>query len=629
MAPPALERVVRACLSKDPDDRIQTAHDVSLQLRWEQETVSSAAAPAAPSAATRRAWRDWIPWSMAVLAVIAALAVWLTGGHGPSDADPVWTLIQVPPEMTLTSYGCNVVISPDGRTVAFAGQDSSGVSSDLWVRSLASTEARELSESGFASWPFWSPDGRFIAFFDQTASTLMKVQVEGGRPVTICAAANGRGGSWSADNEIVFAPAPAGPLMRVSAAGGSPRAVTRIDSTRGETAHRFPSFLPDGRHFMYTALPRGPAGFEVYVASLDGGEPVHLMTADSAPVFAPPGYLLFRRGDQIMAQRFDPRRRTLRGDPVAITGAPGPSDLDADPIASASANGRLVALETGSGDTRLELVDRSGATRRTYPLPAGAWRVLSTTPDGRRALIGKGQEIWFVDLERSIPTRLVTNLGTDASGVTSPDGRRVAYLKNREGREGIVVVDLAGRVEFEVYPDDLYKTVTDWSPDGRYIVYRALDPETDWDIWLLPTEGDHTPVQLIGGPDWDMNGRVSPDGRWMAYAARELEGPQVYVTSFPEPNFKVRVTPEGGGLPTWGRGGRELYYWHRNTRYAVPMEPGEEARPGTPVPLYTLETQQAGKDVMQDGERFLVTRGDPGSERRLRLLLNWTALLER
>jgi hypothetical protein len=115
----------------------------------------------------------------------------------------------------------------------------------------------------------------------------------------------------------------------------------------------------------------------------------------------------------------------------------------------------------------------------------------------------------------------------------------------------------------------------------------------------------------------------------MAYAARELEGRQVYVTSFPEPDFKVRVTREGGGLPTWGRGGRELYFWHRNTRHAVPMEPGEEARPGTPVPLYTLETQQAGKDVMQDGERFLVTRGDPGSERRLRLLLNWTALLER
>ncbi len=626
LAPPTLDRVIRACLAKDPEDRIQTAHDVRLQLQWERESASDASAAGRAAPGARR--RGWIPWAVTAAALIAALATWIVRVPAPGRTGPVRAVADIAPGITPTAYGCDVTISPDGHAVAFVAVKQRASIRSLWIRPLDGAEARQIDLPGEASWPFWSPDGRFMGYFDQSTGKLMKVPVDGGRAAEVCDAPNGRGGTWNAGDVIVFAPAPAGPLMRVRASGGTPQPVTRIDSTRSETAHRFPCFLPDGRHFTYAALPRGRDGaFEIYIGSLDGGNPVHLMRAESAPVFAAPGYLLFRRGAQVMAQRFDSGRRALEGEPVAIGDAPELSDLDADPVVSASRNGRLALLATGAPDNRLEELDRSGVTMKTFDLPRAAWSVLSVTRDERRALLGNGDGLWFFDLERSVPTQF-RSTGSTPSGVISPDGRQVAFVNRKNGREGIAVADLAGTIQYEIYPNDLFKSVYDWSPDGAYVVYGQLDPQTGYDILLLPTAGDHTPVRLINGPNWEMSAKVSPDGHWIAYSMKEPSSLQIYVTSFPRPGLKVRVTRDGGALPRWGRGGRELYYLASRALHAVPMRPGEEPRPGNPTRLFALDALPSGGAVMQDGDRFLVAV-DRRPGRRVRLVLNWTALVER
>jgi len=627
LAPPALERVVHACLAKDPEDRIQTAHDVLLQLRWESETRSGVTAGGVPpQAVARTAPRGWLPWAVAAAAVVAAVAAWVVRFPASRPERPLRLEVSLPRNITPTFYSCDVAISPDGNEVAFVGRGQPVRS--LWVRPLDGLEARQLNLPGECSWPFWSSDGSQVGYFDQSTGKMMKVPLDGGRAAEVCEASNGRGGTWNADDVIVFAPDPAGPLMRVHASGGTPEAVTRVDSTRGEVAHRFPCFLPDGRHFTYAVLPRGADGrFDIYVGSLDGGEPVHLMRAETAPVYAAPGYLLFRRGGQVMAQRFDPGRRVLHGEPTMIADAPEPSDLDADPVASASANGRIAVLGTGVADNRVVRVDRSGATVRAYDLPPGPWTVFSVTRDEHRALAGNVRDLWFVDLERSVPTRYLST-GSTASAVMSPDGRRVAFVRNPGGREGIAVADLAGNVEFEVYPNDLYKVVYDWSPDGAYVVYGQLDPQSGYDILLLPTTGDHVPVKFLSGPNWESNASVSPDGRWIAYDVKEPSGTQIYVTSFPRPGLQVKITRDGGTSPTWGRGGRELYYVSGRTMNVVPMSSGEEPRPGTPRPLFQWDGNPVGGVVLQEGDGFLAAVSQP-RDRQIRVVLNWTSLVER
>ncbi len=625
MSPPAFDRLVRACLAKDPDERIQTAHDVRLQLDWIRDAGSQAGVPA-PVAAKRKS-RERIACVLAAVGLAAAAVSLFALLSRPSVIDPIVAEISPPEGTGLGPYWSWIGLSPDGRTVAFAAADSVGPS--VWVRPLGSEAARVLPDTRDAGWAmFWSYDGRTVAYFSGDGK-LRKVAIDGGSPVTLCNAKAGRGGAWNRDGAIVFAPAAEGPLLRVSAGGGEATPVTTLDSARHETSHRFPCFLPDGDHFLYVALPPGPNGWDTYVGSLKSKTAKKVLTAGSAAVFAEPGYLLFAREGRIMAQRFDTGRLELTGDAAAIGNAPEYSDMDAEPVVSASRTGHLIVLQSESPQTRLQWLDRSGAARGAIPLPPGPWAVRRLSPDGRRAGVLNGTDIWIVDVERSMPTRFAPTMSTEASLVWSPDGRQMAFVSKQTGRSEVYAGSADGAGEPELVPttDAQFKYVMDWSPDGRHLVFMAVDPSTAQDIWILPMSGERKPEPYLRSAYAENAARVSPDGRWLAYQSTESGDVEIYVQSFPRPGHKVRVSSDGGAQPIWSRGGTELLYTRGNTLMSVPIEAGDEFRPGAPRPLFAPPDGVTGGDVSADGERFLVSAAAEAPRRDIRLFLNWAAAL--
>jgi dipeptidyl aminopeptidase/acylaminoacyl peptidase len=630
LSPPLLDHLVRRCLAKDPVERWQSAGDVMHELEWIAAAGSQAGVPAVVAARRRR--RERLAWGLGVAAVVAAAGFgWVAIESRAPEPEVIRAIVDPPAEADLWEVRANVAISPDGQAIAFVAYDTTGGPS-LWIRPLASAAARRIPDTRNAWIPFWSPDSRYVAFFDQQESKLKKVPIAGGSPTTICSASDSRGGTWNRDGVIVFAPASAGPLVRVASGGGEPVAVTVLDSTRHESAHRFPCFLPDGQHFLFAALPARPDVWDIFVGSMNSREVKWLLAARSAPVYVEPGYLLFERDQQLMAQRFDAGRLELEGDAVAISDVAMFWGMEADPAASASRNGRLALLRSMPPDTRLVMLDRSGATCARYELPPGPWAVLSASPDGRRAAVGNGSDIWIVDLTRSVPMRFAEGSPASIYAVWSPDGKRVAFIAKSAGREEIHIASLDGAAEPVPTTESLFKIVYDWSRDGRYLVFGTMDATTGWDLWLLPLEGDRKPVLYLRSPAWDMNARVSPDGRWLAYASNETGQFEIYVQSFPRPGRKVRVSLGSGNFPFWSKGGRELLYFHGptvTTIMSVPVEAGEEFRPGPPRPLFTLPMGVNGLDVVADGERFLASTATEVHPRDIRIILNWTALLKR
>ena len=622
MAPPGLERLVQACLAKDPADRLQSAHDIRMQLAWLAEGGSQAGVPA-PVAAKRRS-RERLAWTLAIvgLAATAGLAWWSLGSRGPAPA-PIQAIVPAPPQHPLGQYASHVALSPDGGSIAFIADNS------VWVQPLGSDAPIRLASAGPLMGPFWSPDSRTICFFDQRDGKLMKVPAGGGSATVVCAALNGRGGSWGRDGSILFAPSVDGPIMRVTATGGDPVAVTKLDGGRHERAHRFPCLLPDGEHFLFAVLPGGAEGWDTYVGSLRSPAVKRLLTARSAVVYAEPGYLLFARDGRVMAQRFDAGRLELKGAPVAIADAPDPSDMDAEPVASASRNGRLAILRSVPANTSLEMLDRAGATIARYELPTGPWQVSSVAPDGRRAAVVNGQDVWIVDLVRSVPMRFATSSASVITTAWSPDGNRIAFTAKQGGREEIQIAGLDGRAESVPTTDEVFKLVYGWSPDGRYIVFGGLSAENGWDVWLLPVGGDGKPTPYLRSAAWETAPSVSPDGRWLAYTSNETGQFEVYVQSFPQPGRKVRVSVGGGGAPSWADGGRELQYISGDARVAVTVTPSEDFQPSTPRTLFKIRPDISSGVSVGDGGRVLVGVATGKQPRDIRLILDWTALLER
>jgi len=628
MSPPALDSLVGACLAKDPADRIQSAHDVRLQLSWIAEGGSQPGI-AAPVVARRKS-RERLAWALAAVGLAAAVVSFFLPVSKPNDVESIRASITPPAETGLDGFWSNIALSPDGRTVAFVAFSSAGDS--IWVRPLGSDSARPLPDTRGAGPLFWSYDSRTLAYFDPTESKLKKIAIEGGSAVTLATAKIGRGGTWSRDGVIVFAPAAEGAILRVSSGGGEASPVTTLDAARHETSHRFPCFLPDGDHFLFATIPPGPEGWDTFVGSLKSKSVKKVLTAGSAAVFAEPGYLVFAREGRVMAQRFDTGRLELTGDAVAIGNAPEYSDTDAEPVASVSRNGRLIVLQSVAAPTKLQWLDRSGAAGPALPLPPGPWRVTGLSPDGRRAGVMNGADLWIVDLERSMPSRFAVTNSTETDMVWSPDGSRVAFSSKQTGRPEFYVAssDGSGSPEFLPATDAQWKYLRDWSPDGKFLVFRVFDPVTKGDIWILPMSGDRKPELYLKTPYEESAGRVSPDGRWLAYTSNESGAGEVYVQSFPKPGKKVRVSGGGGSGPTWSRGGKELLYsTPDNDLVAVPIEAGAEIRPGAPRKLFTLSDLVTGGDMTADGERFLISVAAEAPHREIQLFLNWPAELPR
>ena len=627
LAPQALESLVGACLAKDPAERIQSAHDVKLQLQWIAEGGSQTGVPA-PVAARRKS-HERLAWVLAAIGVAAAAVTFFVLRAPPKDTEPMFSSIPPSSGTTLGPEWSAIALSPDGRTVVYSAAGPSD--RELWVRPLGSETARPIPETKGSHGPlFWSYDGRFVAYLSE--DNLEKVAIEGGSPVTICKAKLGRGGAWNQHGVILFSPASEGALVRISSGGGEMTPVTTLDAGRHEASHRFPCFLPDGDHFLFVTLPSGPNGWDTFVGSLKSKSVKKVLTAGSAATFAEPGYLVFARDGRVMAQRFDTGRLELKGDAVAIGNLPDYSDIDAEPPVSASRNGRLIVLQSDPPKTALLWHDRAGASLDAITLPSGSWNMRRLSPDGRRAAVVNGTDIWIVDLARSMPTKFAPTLSAETSLAWSPDGSRIAFVSKQTGRAEIFIgsADGAGSPELVPTTDTQFKYILDWSPDGKFLVFRIEDPSTKADLWLLPMSGERKPEPYLASPNSETAARVSPDGRWLTYNSDESGTTEVYVQSFPKPGHKVRVSGNGGYNPRWSRGGKELLYANQDGMLtSVQVDAGDEFRPGVLKQLFKGSGLRTGGDVTADGERFLISEAAETPHREIRLFVNWAASLEK
>jgi serine/threonine protein kinase/Tol biopolymer transport system component len=635
-SPDSLDWLVSSCLIKDREERFQSAHDVFLQL---QRVASERRTP---DAAGDRSFRRRSRVVVATLAsIVLALAAWIAlRGPEPAAARLVSFLVHAPEGVTFMPAPMFLTVSPDGSRLAFVGSDGTGVRR-LWVRDLDSTETRLLPGTADADQPFWSADSRSLAFVDATDSMLKRIDVGGGPPRVVCQIPGGQtiqGGSWSEDDVMLFAIIGGGnPIFSVAASGGTPVPVTTLDRGRGEVAHLWPHFLPDGEHFLYLSINERAEQSGIDAATL--GEPGSTRVVDAASnvAYSAPGFLLFAREQTLLAQPFDTGQLRTTGDPVAIADGLGPPPGNGRSPFAASRNG-VLAYRAQGGDlfsSVLTWFDRTGATLGTVG-PPNAYRATVLSPDGTRvaAQIGwtVGSDVWIADVARGLFTRLTSNPANDESPVWSPDSTRIAFASNRDGGVfDVYEVPADGSAPERVLVEsDRNKRPLQWSRDGKWMLLDAGG------LTAVALDTEQAPVP-IGDRNAVAFGELSPDARWVAHTSRDSGRLEIYVERFLAPSRKWQVSTNGGTRPHWRGDGRELFYLGLDNRiYAVPVTLADTPTFGTPVALFPVQltsnlfgaTQFDGINVTPDGQRFLVTlRTEDSTDNPVVVTVNWPVAL--
>ena len=632
VTPPALDRLVRTCLAKDPQDRWSSAHDVALQLR------AIAEAPDAPDSQARASggWLACTGWIAAGIATIAAVALALLGRQ-PVTQPSLDVVSILPLENTTLAPGEAPQVSPDGRRVAFVARDVSGRNL-LYVRELDSPTATALAGTEAASLPFWAPDSRRLGFF--STSNLKTVGIAGGAPQTIARATVPRGGTWSRDDTIVFVPEPPFVPHRIPATGGQPVALPVASG-----GYRwFPSILPDGRRYLFLVADtrRGqPMTFGLHLGSIDSSESRPLVPSMASATYVEPGYLVFRRESALVAQSIDLDKGVLTGSPVYIADNVGFNPITYQGLFSASPAGGLAFVDSRAA-AQLTWLDRTGRTLgtlgppgnyNTHCLADGTHLVYDSADPSTGAI-----DIMLMDITTGTSSRLTFHPAGDFYPVCSPRGDEIVFGSLRNGPPDLFRQSLSAPGGERILLDPPTAALpTDWSRDGRHLVYVVLDPKNNWDIWTLPLEGGGDPRPFAATAAQESAGTLSPDGRWMAYVSNETDTHEVYVQPFPPTGAKWQVSRGGGGEPSWGRDGRELFYLSPDGRIvAVAVgTKGSQFAVG-PVTILTQtritgfeRVDQAGQfTVTTDGQRFLVANAAEAT-RPISLLLNWKAALKR
>jgi Tol biopolymer transport system component len=637
LTPAGLDQIVSRALAKDPDDRWQSARDLVSQLKWIAESGSRVRAPAAPPARRGRITPAWVLCGVlaVLLAVVTTSALWKLTQVTPQAG--IVRLMIVPPENQRVIGA--PVISPDGRRIAFVATTPEGTGK-LWLRPIDAMAPQPLPGTEDATYPFWSPDSRFIAFF--ASGQLKKIDVAGGSPQTICEATNGRGGAWNRAGVIIFSQRISAGLVQVSSAGGSPTPLTTLDASKGEQSHRFPHFLPDGRHFLFLTLIKSSEDSGVYVGDLESKSIVRVISADSEAWYGA-GHLVFGRKNTLFAQPFDPVRASLGGGeptPIGeqISDAPNTGGLSY----SLSETGVLTFLGGAqSAIGQFTWMDRTGKTLGTLGQP-GLVASPSLSPDGSRVSMEISQnsttDIWFGDVARGLMARATFDPANDSNAVWSPRGDRIAFASERGSRGFddlyIRLASGAGRDEL-VLSTPAAKFPFAWTPDGSTILYlEAATKGTE--LWGVPVAGERKPFPYLQNGFNLTNPQLSPDGRWVAYASNESGRNEIYVQSFPTPSAKAQVSLEGGNQPRWRRDMKELFYTASDRRLvAVPITAGAALTPGPPAVLFqtylldTSLTSASQYDVSPDGQRFLMNVAKQTAAVPVTVVLNWPSALRR
>jgi Tol biopolymer transport system component len=633
LTPPALERVIQNCLAKDPGERIQTAHDVKLELGWIAEGGARAGLPAA--AAAGRPGRGRLAWTLAGVATLAAVvavgALVLRRGerHGATRLD-----VRVPGGVTQVSWPR---LSPDGGTLVFLGTDSTGIQ-QIWIRPLGAADPRPLQPVGPSSRPFWSPDGRHLAYFQD--GWLWKIAVAGGPAVRVCEVRDAVDGTWGRSGWILYDGARGDVIRGIPASGGALKEFTSLDRSRGEIAHYWPSFLPDGRHFLFVAEK------ELEVREIRLGEIGSRDARAVGPVtesraeYAPPGYIVYANGGALMAQRFSANSGRLAGDPVPIGEGVGGtrghfSTSHAGVLAYRSAR--------TSGEARLLWLGRDGGVLAEAAPPA-LYEDVVLSPDGTKIAVtiqggrpGAG-DIWVRDLARGVNSRLTFDPGTELAPAWSPDGSRLAFAKVRGTRMDPFIRPASGvGVEDSLPgPPGCWLAPYCWSAPANAILFALIDSTGGWDFYTMPADRSQPPRPFLAFPYREWAARLSPDGRWLAYVSEESGRNEVYVVPFPDAGGKWQVSTGGGSHPLWSADGKEIFFRGPDQSVmAVDVRTGATFQAGVPRLLFKIPLT-AGRypgyrmAVSPDGRRFLVnTPLGAATVERLIVVTNWTAELRR
>jgi eukaryotic-like serine/threonine-protein kinase len=633
--PAPFEHLVTTCLQKNPEERYQSAQDIKLELQWILADRSAPAVATAKPAVSKK--KERIGWAGAVVAaIVLGAAAALLFYHPAQSARSIRAVIDPPEKTTLNLTGDSAgppVLSPDGASIAFAATGADGKTA-LWVRPTNVLEARALPGTAGATFPFWSPDSRSLGFFAE--SKLKTIDLSGGSAQMICEASLGRGAAWGPGDVILFSAGPTSPLMRVNASGGTPAPFTTIDAAQ-HTSHRWPFFLPDGKHFLYLAMNHDPtkSGNDLlYYASLDGRENRPLFRSQSNAIYAD-GFLLFGRGDQLMAQAFDPAIGKLTGGSQnVVTGVMNDAatwHMDA----SASGDGLLIFASGASGEAQLVWVDRGTKQISTIADKLSDLQIAVLSPQGDRLAmqINAGEtDIWVLDLARGVRTRLTFGPVANTMPIWSPDGMWVVYVSPRDGHSNLYRKHADGSGAEELLLSDERAIVPcDWSHDGKLLLYsRPTTAGPIRQIWALPLEGGRKPSLVV---DRGGSAKLSPDGRWLTYQSGESGVVQVYVVAFDGGHGKWQVSANGGTMPRWSKDGKELYYFDLTfSLFAVPVKvAGSALQLGTPQTLVSNWTIPSTPlyDVSPDGKKILLDRVPQQVSQSVTVVTNFTAGLKK
>ena len=635
MMPPALDHVIRKCLAKIPEDRWQSAADIKHEISWiEQEAAGGSTVS---SARLNRPLRNKVlalVFGTAVLAALGLEANFLTSRRA-SPAPVVRATLMLPADITLVTLGDQSgapAISPEGSNLVFAGvADGKQM---LFLRSMVSGTVKPLPDTDGGKFPFWSPDGKSIGFFADRQ--LKRLELAGGPPLSLAPAPDGRGGTWARD-VILFTPFIYDAIYRVPASGGKPVAVTTMNRPQ-HTTHRWPHFLPDGKHFLYLAanhLSDKDENTAIYAAGIDGGNPKLVVHTNGSALYSSGNLLWFRDGS-LMAQEFDTKQLELRGDPRPI----GPVLREGGNwgvIAAASDNGVLLFQSPGEVKYPVSWWDRSG--RRLGPAPISAQLVdLRLSPDLTRAAaveFGPGKasgELSVYDLKTGARTRLTFR--EDAWYVVwSPDGKRIAYSAENQDKQSTEIYlkrsDGAGERELLLSSGNVDHP-TDWTRDGQFIVFNR-GPLGKQGIWILPMFGDRKAFPLFPNAAYDhLNGRISPNGKWIAYSSAETGDREVYLTSFPKGIGKWQIRHHTTSAPHWRADGRELYFvtvdgnlMAASIRESAGSLTVEEVRRLSSTPFLNGRLGTVFEADPRDGQRFIGSAFPDSSSLPLNVITNW------